>query len=144
MGMDEGMHLSTCLAYVACVMAFVACVTADEFSVMFLISLHWLCTGMDEACALVHALCSSSVSHVPWPLQHVWMFQCLGWVQESTRHAAQHAASVHRVCHGLCCGRHRRWMLLPKVVICAHTQHTRAIWNNNLLLQIACNNHARL
>ena len=145
---------------------------------MFLISLHWLCMGMDEACTLVHALCSNSVSPVPWPLLHAsmqinvllcawfhytgcarawmrhapwympcvaaaclechyfvacWMFQCHGWVRACTRHAAWHAASVCRVCRSLCCGRHRCWMLMPKVVICTNTQHTYAKWNNNLL-----------
>ena len=39
MGVDEGTHLSTCLVYTACVMAFVACANADEFSVLYLILL---------------------------------------------------------------------------------------------------------
>ena len=51
-------------------MTFATCVNAEKCSIMFLISVHWLCTGMDEACALVDALCSSSVSCVPWPLLH--------------------------------------------------------------------------
>ena len=56
--------LSTCLVYVACVVAFVACVNGDEFSVMYLILLHQLCIGMDEASALVCALCLSRVHHL--------------------------------------------------------------------------------
>ena len=39
MGMNEGTHLSICLMYAACVVAFVACVNADDFSVMFFILL---------------------------------------------------------------------------------------------------------
>ena len=38
-GMDEGTHLSTCLGYAACVVAFVACENADEFSVLYFILL---------------------------------------------------------------------------------------------------------
>ena len=37
MGVDKGTHLSTCLVYATCVMAFVACVNADEFSVLYFI-----------------------------------------------------------------------------------------------------------
>ena len=42
---------------------------------LFLISLHLLCPGMDEARALVHALCSCSVSHVLSPLLHAWLLR---------------------------------------------------------------------
>ena len=45
--------------------------TAKKCSVLFLISLHLLCTGMNEARALVRALCSCSVSPVSSPLLHV-------------------------------------------------------------------------
>ena len=45
MVMDEGTHLSTCLVYAACVIAFVACVNADKFSVMYLILLKSLMHG---------------------------------------------------------------------------------------------------
>ena len=55
---------------VSCVAASVACMTAKKFSVLFLISLHLLCTGMDEARTLVCALCSYSVSPVSSPLLH--------------------------------------------------------------------------
>ena len=37
---------------------------------LFLISLHLLCTGMDEARALVRPLCNSSVSPMSSPLLH--------------------------------------------------------------------------
>ena len=40
---------------------------------LFLISLHLLCTAMDEARALVRALCSYSVSPVSPPQLHVWL-----------------------------------------------------------------------
>ena len=33
MGMDKGTHLSTCLVYAPCVLAFVACENANRFSV---------------------------------------------------------------------------------------------------------------
>ena len=45
MGVEEGTHLSTCLVYAACVMAFVASVNADQFSVMYLILLKSLVHG---------------------------------------------------------------------------------------------------
>ena len=63
-----GAHLW--LQCVSCVVASAACVIAKKCSVLFLISLHLLCTGMDEARALVHALCSYSVSPVSSALLH--------------------------------------------------------------------------
>ena len=66
-GHGRGMRLGTCLVHVQCVsyvVASVACATADKCSVLFLISAHLLCTGMDEARASVRALCNSSVSRV--------------------------------------------------------------------------------
>ena len=72
-GHGRGMCLGTCLVQqqcVLCAMAFAACVNADKYSVMFLILLHWLRTGMDESRPLVHALCSCSVSPVSSPLLH--------------------------------------------------------------------------
>ena len=36
-GVDKGIHLSTCMVYATCVMAFVACMNADEFSVLYFI-----------------------------------------------------------------------------------------------------------
>ena len=69
-GHGRGTCLCTCLVYAACVVAFVACVNGDEFSVMYLILLHQFCMGMDEARALVLVLCSSSVSPVSSPLLH--------------------------------------------------------------------------
>ena len=58
-GHGQGTRLGMCLVYAAGVVAFVACVNADDFSVIYLILLHQLCMGMDEASALVRALCSS-------------------------------------------------------------------------------------
>ena len=106
----RGTRLGTCLVYAPCVVAFVACVNADEFSVMYLILLNsvvhghgqgtclstylvlepcvvcrefaaavnvsicQLCIGMEEASALVSALCSSCVRLVLWVCS---MCQCL-------------------------------------------------------------------
>ena len=69
----RGTCLDTCLVQlqrVSCVIASATYVTADKCSVLFLISLHLLCTGMDEARTLVHGLCSCSVSPVLSPLLH--------------------------------------------------------------------------
>ena len=57
-GHGRGMRLGTCLVQqpcVFCAVASAACVTANKCCVFFLISLHLLCMGMDEACALVRA-----------------------------------------------------------------------------------------
>ena len=57
-GHGRGMRLGTCLVQQQCVfyaVASVACVTANKCCVFFLISLHLLRTGMDEAPALVCA-----------------------------------------------------------------------------------------
>ena len=72
-GHGRGTCLCTCLVYAACVVAFVACVNGDEFSVMYLVLLHQFYMGMDEARALVHVLCSNSVSHALWPLPYASM-----------------------------------------------------------------------
>ena len=72
-GHGRGTLLGTCLVQlqcVSCVVASAACVAPNKCCVFFLISSHLLCTGMDEARALVRALCNSSVSSVPWPLLH--------------------------------------------------------------------------
>ena len=72
-GYGRGMRLGTCLVQKQCVcyvIASTACMTANKICVLFLISLHLLCTGMDEARALVHALYSCSVSPVSSPLLH--------------------------------------------------------------------------
>ena len=62
MGMDEGMHLSTCLVYAGCVVAFVTCVNADEFSVMFFIlkksAVHGHGRGTRLGTCLVNAACA--------------------------------------------------------------------------------------
>ena len=62
-GHGRGTCLGTYLVYVACVVAFIVGVNGDLFSVMYLFLLHWLCTGMDEASALVRALSSSCMCH---------------------------------------------------------------------------------
>ena len=70
-GDGRGTRLGMCLVQqqcVSCAMASAACVNAEND--LFLISLHLLCTGMDEARALVHALCSCSMSPVSSPLLH--------------------------------------------------------------------------
>ena len=57
-GHGRGMRLGTCLVQqpcVFCAVASAACVTANKCCVFFLISLHLLPTGMDEAPALVRA-----------------------------------------------------------------------------------------
>ena len=41
----RGTGLGTCLVYAPCVVAFVACVNADEFSVMYLILLNSVVQG---------------------------------------------------------------------------------------------------
>ena len=60
----QDMRLGTCLVYAAFVVAFVTCINGYEFSVLYLILLHQLCMGMDDASALVHALCLSCVHPV--------------------------------------------------------------------------------
>ena len=85
-GHGRGTLLGTCLVQqqcVSCAVAFAACINANKCCVTFLISLHWLCTGMDEARALVHALCSSSVSCVSLLCS---MFECFN-VLVGCRHA---------------------------------------------------------
>ena len=72
-GHGRGTLLGTCLVQmqcVSCVVASAACVAPNKCCVFFFISLHLLCMGMDEARALVHALCNCSVSSMPWPLLH--------------------------------------------------------------------------
>ena len=82
-GHGRGTRLGTCLVHqqcVSCVVAFAACVTTDKCSVLLMMTQHWLCTGMDKACALVLALCNSSVSCVSLLSS---MFHCfhflVGW-----------------------------------------------------------------
>ena len=66
-GHGRGTRLGTCLVQlqcVSCVVASATCMTADKCSVLLMMTQRWLCTGMDEACTLVRALCNSSVSRV--------------------------------------------------------------------------------
>ena len=63
-GHGRGTRLNMCLVYTTFVVAYVACMNCDEFSVMHLILLNQLCSGMDEASTLVRALCLSHVHRV--------------------------------------------------------------------------------
>ena len=75
-GHRRGTPLGTCLVLlqcVPCVVASVACMTTNKCYVLFLISLHLLCTVKDKARPLVHALCNFTVSRVPWPLLYASM-----------------------------------------------------------------------
>ena len=114
----RGTHLDTCLVQlqcVSCVVASTACVTAKKCSVLFLISLHLFGTGMDEAHALVHALCSCSVSPMSSPLLHAWLlinvvfcssFHYAYCARAWTRHAPWYmpcACPVCLLCRRLCC-----------------------------------------
>ena len=72
-GHGRGTRLGTCFVQqqcVSCAVVSATCVTANKCCVLFLISLHLLCMGMDEARALVRALCNSSVSPASSPLLH--------------------------------------------------------------------------
>ena len=98
---------------------------------------------MDEAHALVRALCNSNVSRVSLLCS---MFQCfdflVGWghargMQLDTR-LVYAACGVAFVAGFTGAG----WRC-PKTLY-AHKHCSGAIQNNNLLLQIASNNHARL
>ena len=75
-GHGRGTRLGMCLVRlqcVSCVVASATCVMGNKCCVLFFISLHLLCTGKDEACALVRALWNSSVSRVAILCS---MFQC--------------------------------------------------------------------
>ena len=75
-GHGRGTRLGICLVQqqcFSCVIASAACVNAHKCCVMFLVLSRRHCTGMDEARALVHALCSSCVSCVVSPLLHASM-----------------------------------------------------------------------
>ena len=97
-----------------CAVAFVACVNAHKNCVMFLILLQRLCTGMDEARALVHASSKNSVSRVSSPLLRASMvtnimfcslFYYISCAQASTSHTPwymPYAIAVCLVCCGLC------------------------------------------
>ena len=98
---------------------------------------------MDEARALVRALCNSNVSLMSLLCN---MFQCFDflvgrghargmWLGTWLVYTACGMAFVASVTGaGWCC---------PKTLY-AHKQHTGVIRNNNLLLQIASNKHAHL
>ena len=98
---------------------------------------------MDEARALVRALCNSNVSRVSLLCS---MFQCFDFLVGRGHAQGMRLGTwpVYAVCGvafvvgvtgaGWCC---------PKTLN-GHKQHTGAIQNNSLLLQIASNKHARL
>ena len=63
-GHGRGTHLGTYLVHqqcVSCVVASAACVTTNKCCVLFFISLHLLCTGMDEARTLWYMPCAIAV-----------------------------------------------------------------------------------
>ena len=109
---------------------------------MFLVSLHLLCMGMDEARALVHALCSSSVSRVSLLcIMFQWFDFLVG--RGHARGIQFRTWSVCATCGmAFVAGVTGAGWRCPKTLY-AHKQRTRAIQNNNLLLQIASNKHVR-
>ena len=110
---------------------------------LFLISLHLLCTSMDEARALVHVLCSSNVSRVSLLCS---MFQCFDFLvgRGHARGMQLGTRSVYTACGvAFVAGVPSAGWRCTKTLY-AHKQRTREIQNNNLLLQIASNKHARL
>ena len=125
---------------VSCVVASAACMTGNKCCVLFLISLHLLCTAMDEARALVRALWNSSVSRVSILCS---MFQCFHFLagRGHARGMRLGTRPVYATCGvafvpgvtsaAWCC---------PKTY--ARKQRNGVIQNNTLLLQIASNNHA--
>ena len=98
---------------------------------------------MDEARALVHALCSCNVSPVSLLCS---MFQCFDFLvgRGHTRGMRLGTRLVYATCGvAFVAGVTGAGWRCPKTLY-AHKQCTRAIRNNNLLLQIASNKHARL
>ena len=145
-GHGRGTRLGTCLVQlqcVSCVVTSTACVTAEKCSVLLLIIKHRLCMGMEEARALVHALCSCSVSLVSLLCN---MFQCFDFLvgQGHAPGMRLGTRSVYAACGVVfVAGITVAGWRCPKTLY-AHKQHTGAIQNNNLQLQIASNKHARL
>ena len=142
-GHGRGTSIGTFLVQlqcVSCVVASAACVPTDKCSVVLMMTQRWLCTGMDEARALVCALCNRSVSRVSLFCS---MFQCFHFLvgrghargmRLGTRpvYAACGVAFVSGVISAAWC--------CPKTY--ARKQHNGLIQNNTLLLQIASNKHA--
>ena len=99
--------------------------------------------GMDEAHALVHALCNSSVSRVSLLCSS---FQCFDFLvgRGHARGMRLGTQLVYAACGMtfVASVTGAGWRC-PKTLY-AHKQCTGAIQNNNLLLQIASNKHAHL
>ena len=99
--------------------------------------------GMDEAQALVRALCTSSVSPVSLLCS---MFQCFHFLVGREHAGGMQLGTwpVYAVCGmAFVAGVTGAGWRCPKTLY-AHKQRTGAIQNNNLLLQIASNKHACL
>ena len=99
--------------------------------------------GMDEACALVRALCNSSVSCMSLLCN---MFQCFDFLvgRGHARGMQLGTRPVYAACGvTFVAGVTGAGWRCSKTLY-AHKQRTGAIRNNNLLLQIASNKHARL
>ena len=98
---------------------------------------------MDEAHALVCALCNCSVSPVSLLCS---VFQCFDFLvgRGHARGMRLGTQPVYAACGVafVACVTGAEWRC-PKTLY-AHKQCTSAIQNNNLLLQIASNKHARL
>ena len=115
MVMDEGTHLSTCLVYAACVIAFVACVNADKFSVMYLILLKSLVHGHGRGTSfstcrvyapyvVAFVACENADKFSVYVPDFIEVSCAPAW----TRHAPWYmpcAAVVCLVCRGLSCMR---------------------------------------
>ena len=98
---------------------------------------------MDEAHALVRALCNSSVSRVSLLCS---MFQCFDFLvgRGHVRGMWLGTRLVHATCGvAFVAGVTGAGWRCPKTLY-AHKQCTRVMRNNNLLLQIASHKHARL
>ena len=99
-GHGRGTRLDTCLVHiqcVSCVITSAACVTANKCCVLLMMTQSWLCTCMDEARALVRALCNSSVSCVSLLCS---MFQCFHFLvgRGHARGMQLGTRSVYAVC----------------------------------------------
>ena len=134
-GHGQGTHLGTCLVQlqcVSCVVAFAACVTTNKCCVLFLISLHLLCTSMDEARTLVRALCNYSVSPMSSPLLHAWLLInvvfCWWW---------------HNTCSARAWTRHAPWYVPCAIVVCLMCPYFVACFSVSISwVGGACTRHA--
>ena len=150
-GHGRGTRLGTCLVQqqgVSCIVAFATCVTANKCCVLFLILLYLLCAGMDEARALVRALCNNRVSPMSSPLLRVWLlinvvFYC--WLNNTscarawTRHAPWYVPCAAVVCL-LCCRLLLHAWLLINVVFCPwfHYTYCARAWTRHAPWYVPC------